>query len=415
MRVRTGFVLGFLCGVACTILGQKMGTIGVPQGIEVETANEPESVKHKPAPVYTEETKGIPPVALEAVNRTVRLYWNDTSQDAKLMLEPRTMLSLADFVRAPIVPRHSASSDRLSLFGSTDFPYLNAVSFRAMCDIGCDLGGFMKNVMHSGRCKFDAKQLPNRSMVYINPSYYAQFIGPFNQIAEAGKYIFLMTHLVDNPWFPPWLLDSPFVLKWFAVNIALPKHSHPKLVPIPLGIHVTTSDRIVGALKSAHPEQVLPGYNLFARWQFGKAPKEVAQGKKTPLEKILVKQFPGPIAAAHQEELHTKPWVAELAKHKFCVCAVGNGLDTYKVWETLYNRRVPILGPAVDKKGLDFPLEMLDELPYIWVDRWEELTPKFLQDWWDKSMRDTTPRYNLDKLYMPWWEWWVAKLSQQVQ
>lgn len=60
-----------------------------------------------------------------------------------------------------------------------------------------------------------------------------------------------------------------------------------------------------------------------------------------------------------------------ILKHKMVVCPRGNGVDTHRLWETLYLNRIPIIqkNPA---------MKWFKELPIIFLDDWEQLKNKDL-------------------------------------
>ncbi len=62
----------------------------------------------------------------------------------------------------------------------------------------------------------------------------------------------------------------------------------------------------------------------------------------------------------------------ELRHHRFCLCPPGNGIDTYRLWESIYVGTIPIV-----KRNLAHSDWM--ELPVLWIDDWSEVTPEFLE------------------------------------
>lgn len=67
-------------------------------------------------------------------------------------------------------------------------------------------------------------------------------------------------------------------------------------------------------------------------------------------------------------------FLTELKDHKFVVCPKGHGADCHRNWETLYMRRVPIF-----KDELYFR-RLMAGFPALFVNNWEEITPKLLVD-----------------------------------
>lgn len=62
-------------------------------------------------------------------------------------------------------------------------------------------------------------------------------------------------------------------------------------------------------------------------------------------------------------------YATELMKYEMVICPRGNGLDTHRLWETLYLQRIPIV--KYEKN-----LKVFDELPIIFLESWEQLRDK---------------------------------------
>ena len=63
--------------------------------------------------------------------------------------------------------------------------------------------------------------------------------------------------------------------------------------------------------------------------------------------------------------LSTKSYVKDLSSYKYVVCPKGNGIDTMRMWESLYCGAIPI----VDRSGVSSCFS--DLLPMIEVDDWD--------------------------------------------
>ena len=105
-----------------------------------------------------------------------------------------------------------------------------------------------------------------------------------------------------------------------------------------------------------------------------------------------------------------KPWVTvgqplpqeefykELRNHRFCLCPSGNGIDTHRLWESIYVGTIPIV-----KRNLAHSDWM--ELPVLWIDDWSEVTPGLLDS------VDMTNR-SIEKAKLSYWVR-VIKQSQR--
>jgi hypothetical protein len=88
-----------------------------------------------------------------------------------------------------------------------------------------------------------------------------------------------------------------------------------------------------------------------------------------------------------------KYFLEELRNHKFVLSPRGVGIDTHRMWETLYMGSIPIV-----KRHLALD-EFLD-LPICWVNDWNEVTEEFLNS---EYKRITESSWNMEKLKMSYW------------
>jgi len=95
-----------------------------------------------------------------------------------------------------------------------------------------------------------------------------------------------------------------------------------------------------------------------------------------------------------------KNYYTNLSQSKFMVAPRGCGLDTYRLWDSIYLGCVPIVVDYENNTGYnDFR-----DLPILFLSSWEEyfnLTEDYLNKIWD-DMLDT--EYNYEKLSFSFWE-----------
>lgn len=106
---------------------------------------------------------------------------------------------------------------------------------------------------------------------------------------------------------------------------------------------------------------------------------------------------------------HTKPWVTvgtqintmegrkaflqEVRNHEFVLCPRGNGVDTHRLWETLYMGSIPIVQRDIAHRGWE-------DLPIAWIDSWEEVT----SEWLDTQLeRIKNGSWAMEKLKASYW------------
>jgi hypothetical protein len=72
-------------------------------------------------------------------------------------------------------------------------------------------------------------------------------------------------------------------------------------------------------------------------------------------------------------------FLAQLRAHDFVLCPRGNGVDTHRIWETLYMGGIPIV-----RRDESWP-SLLINLPVVFVDNWSEvLDPEFRSREWHR-------------------------------
>jgi len=87
-------------------------------------------------------------------------------------------------------------------------------------------------------------------------------------------------------------------------------------------------------------------------------------------------------------------YVDNIYKHKFVICPEGNGIDTHRVWETLYLKTIPIVKRSINN-------QFYTDLPICFVDNWNEVTEEFL---YTQYAEITWSDWNMDKLDFKYWK-----------
>ena len=89
-----------------------------------------------------------------------------------------------------------------------------------------------------------------------------------------------------------------------------------------------------------------------------------------------------------------KAYLKRIKEHDFVLCPRGNGIDTHRLWETLYMGSIPIVVYSDVHKNL------LD-LPILFIKEWEDITEEFL----DRKLTEfDNKKWNMEKLDICYWE-----------
>jgi hypothetical protein len=151
--------------------------------------------------------------------------------------------------------------------------------------------------------------------------------------------------------------------RWFAQNVTV---EHAKLVPLPLGIANSMwphGNLRVMAKAIRRAALTAPTHELFARFSPGTHPDRAELGE------VLRLRFPA-VASEASRRIGFRDYLEELARHEYCVCPRGNGIDTHRLWEALYLGVTPIVTRSIHTEHW----QALG-LPLMIVDRWSDLSP----------------------------------------
>lgn len=99
-----------------------------------------------------------------------------------------------------------------------------------------------------------------------------------------------------------------------------------------------------------------------------------------------------------------KSFLEDVKSHKFVLCPRGNGIDTHRLWETLYMGSIPIVVKTI---GLD---EFTD-LPILFIDKWEDVNEEFLIEKYNEIISSS---WNMDKLKFSYWRDQILEKSQSL-
>ena len=92
------------------------------------------------------------------------------------------------------------------------------------------------------------------------------------------------------------------------------------------------------------------------------------------------------------KKLENEEYLLKLNKYKFVICPLGNGIDTHRIWETLYAGSIPVI---LDK----ITFECLDGLPVIKLKSFKRLSlDKILEE-----SKKNNKNFNFEKLNFDYW------------
>jgi hypothetical protein len=88
-------------------------------------------------------------------------------------------------------------------------------------------------------------------------------------------------------------------------------------------------------------------------------------------------------------------YLSSLRSNSFVLCPEGNGVDTHRLWETLYMGGIPIVLKT------QYLSDILAILPVVQLNDWSELgNQKFLESEWHRVQNNNN---NFDLLKLSYW------------
>lgn len=210
----------------------------------------------------------------------------------------------------------------------------------------------------------------------VNGNLYAPSTEVIERVSKA-KTIFVYTHLIPyfKYYFAPrintffnlvthnsdhsitindfQLLNSPFLLNWFAQNS---EFNHNKLRGIPIGLQnrqwgVDKLDQLISVSRFIEKSE-----SIYVNFSQSTHP-----ARREALD--IARDLPN---VTIEQEVDYRQYLSSLAKHKFCLCPRGNGIDTHRFWEAQYLDCIPII------LWRDWTASF-SGMPILILDNWAEL------------------------------------------
>jgi hypothetical protein len=181
----------------------------------------------------------------------------------------------------------------------------------------------------------------------------------------------LVTHNSDDPVDARhlgWIEDAGDKLDhWWTSNLAV---EHPRLSPLPLGIaNARWPHGDAGALCAAAEQAArqAPTELVHALFDLTTHPD---RGRAWAAARAAFPALP-----AAPEPLSFADYLRDLARHRFCLCPRGNGLETHRFWECQYLGVVPVV-----ERSTQTGLWARRGLPMVQLGDWAELSRDLLED-----------------------------------
>jgi hypothetical protein len=202
-------------------------------------------------------------------------------------------------------------------------------------------------------------KITDASSIFVYPHILGFFFETIYPLLT--KRFNLVTHNSDVGALPTYerYLNEDKIIKWYGSNI---QFKHDKLVALPLGVANSQwthgNLELIDKIRSEDNDKTQLVFKNFTintnasqRGHINSATSDFAMEPVTTNEDYL----------------------RSISKSRFCICPPGNGTDCHRTWECLYLNCVPIVQRHVHN-------EAFEDAGIILVDRWEDITARFLEE-----------------------------------
>lgn len=208
--------------------------------------------------------------------------------------------------------------------------------------------------------KFDSKSISENDFVFLNLDYFEHFVNYLRSNRPVNKFI-LVTQNSDRDFTSdmfPYIKE--FVTKIFAINCTF---SDEMVVKIPLGFNDHSTEVLDKMDFSFTPKSNL----IYMNFKLHHHPER-------PGCYNHFKQFDW--VCVEKNFLPLQDFYSKLKTYKYCICPRGTGIDTHRIYESLYFGVIPI----VKRNELS---DLYEKLPLVLIEDWSEITEYFLESNYD--------------------------------
>jgi inositol phosphorylceramide mannosyltransferase catalytic subunit len=234
------------------------------------------------------------------------------------------------------------------------------------------------------KMSFDPSNLKRGvNIVYTHPFYVKQLFSILQYLA--GRFI-VITHNGDENIDDSYIIPDN-VIKWYAQNV---NATNPKIQSIPIGLENNRWSNRNG--KQLQMIEQLKKPRRYIRLVYMNHDVKTNPDERAVLYELFEgKKWVTAIRGKNGEKI--ADYFYNLYNHKFVICPNGNGMDTHRVWETLYLHTIPIMKRDINN-------QFYTDLPICFVNDWSEITEDFLNS---EYARIKAGSWNLAKLNFEYW------------
>ncbi len=175
------------------------------------------------------------------------------------------------------------------------------------------------------------------------------------------------------------------ISKWYSINIDYEDRS---LISIPLGLSNEYSPKNIfkeNYLDKVGKKLVEKNNKLYVNFQKNTNIKERGMLGKNLMKKDFV--------IMDEPNLQINEYLQKLIKNKYVFAPHGNGIDTHRIWETLYAGSIPVTKEHINFKSFsDLPIVQIEDYLKIDISLLDEISNNF-----------NSEAFNNEKLKLSYW------------
>ena len=215
----------------------------------------------------------------------------------------------------------------------------------------------------------------------------------FIELKKSSKGVTVITHNGDINIDDTFLIPDN-VLYWYSQNV---NTKNPKLEAIPIGLEndrwfkgLKKKEKMLGKLSERKKCRNL----VYMNHNINTNPSK----RFTPYYILENKKWVTSERGVNGENFDN--YLNNIYNHTFVICPEGNGIDTHRVWETLYMKSFPIM-----KRNINHTC-FFSDFPICFVDDWEQVTEDFLND---QLTLMNILSHNIHMLDFSWWKNYILE------
>jgi hypothetical protein len=198
-------------------------------------------------------------------------------------------------------------------------------------------------------------ELTDNQVIFCN-NYLLDSLFEILETKKELKNLKLITHQTDLSITRKLFNKKPqSISKWYSINV---DYKHPDLVPIPIGLSNEYSPKNI--FKSSYEKIKYIELDQKVNKIYMNFQKNTKFFSRSYLEKKLKNHSK---VVYEQPNLNISDYLNKVSKYKFTMCPRGNGLDTHRIWETIYAGSIPVVEKLLTNEFcLDLPVIRYENL-----------------------------------------------------